>query len=574
MGIEFRPYQSKIIENSIEHFKKSPDPVVVSASVGAGKSLIAAAIAKHVAEKNGRTMVIQRQGELADQNSGAAWSLGLMNSVYSASLKIKSMAHKVIYATEGTIYNALNTDFANFKLDLIIIDECHQCDYERDDSQFMTILNHFYTINPKLRVLGLTGSPFRGVTSIIGPFWKDMIGNISTDKLIDEGYLVPPTFGWPDGDEEFDFSSLEPSSSTGEYTEKQLDEILNSNPTLTQSIIAEVVHRTKDRHGVLIFASTKRHTKEIAKALPEGSYGIITDATPDAKRAKILDDARNGRLKYVVNVSCLTTGVDVPRWDTLVYLRPVGSLVLLTQSIGRILRLCPEIGKESGLVLDYAGVMDRLGHLYNNPILDQAGLEKAKRDGNIIHCPRCNEENSDTARRCIGRDRLEPDGRCGFFWKSNLCPKCGTENDISASECRQPSCRYQLRDPNKSLLRKAYSDTELVAVKSMDLHPTRNGGILVKYTLQEEPERHGHPVEFFKPDGDSRARTIWNQKFLKDHAESKQAHSLIYPLRNSKAILSYRDKLRTPTHIAYRINDKDKFVIGRKIFDKHNQEIA
>lgn len=565
--ITLRPYQSKVVDDCIDHFKKSAHPVVVNASVGAGKSLIAAAIAKHVASKGGRVLVIQRQGELAQQNSEAAWTLGLANSIYSASLGVKSVVNAVIYGTEGTVYRALSTDFASHRFDLIIIDECHQCDYERDDSQFMQILRHFCGLNPKLRVLGLTGSPFRGTESIIGAYWHDMVGNISTDSLIDDGYLVPPVFGWPDHEEDaFDFSQLETNSGSWEYNEKQLDEIINGNPTLTQRIIAEVVHKTRDRHGVLIFASTKRHTREIAKALPEGSYGIITDETPDKKRAAILDGARRGTIKFVVNVACLTTGVDVPRWDTVVYLRPVGSLVLLTQSIGRGLRLCHEIEKADCLVLDYAGVMDRLGYLYNNPILEQADLQRSKREGSTIHCPRCATENSDTARRCVGRDLTEPDNRCGFFWKSQQCPKCGTENDITATECRQPSCRFQLRDPNKALINKAYRDSEFAEVESMDLKPAKNGGIVVVYKMVEKSDYHGDPIEFFKPDGDQKARTIWNQRFLKQHVLNSKDRSMIYPLKNAKAILSYRDKIAQPTHIAYRINDKGKYVVGRKLF--------
>ena len=96
--------------------------------------------------------------------------------------------------------------------------------------------------------------------------------------------------------------------------------------------------------GVLIFAATQRHTGQVAKALgmlgvSESDIGVIIDSTGDKERSSILERAKAGNCKYVINVGVLTTGVNVPRWDTLVFLRPICSLVLLIQAIGRVLRL-------------------------------------------------------------------------------------------------------------------------------------------------------------------------------------------------------------------------------------------
>lgn len=344
--------------------------------------------------------------------------------------------------------------------------------------------------------------------------------------------------------------------------------------------MAEVVQRTASDLGVLIFAQTKKHCLEIAGALPPGSWAIITDDTPDQERSDSLAKAQTGEIKYMINVSVLGVGVNVPYWQSIVYLRPVGSLVLLIQSIGRILRLLiddsidmnaldvdqriAEIAasiKPFGRVYDYAGVMDRLGHLYENPMLAQAQFERSKREGSTIVCPRCNCENSDKARRCIGVDSKGV--RCDHFWIKQDCRKCGAPNDVTARDCRV--CGEQLIDPNAKLLHKAYSDSELVPLRDMQMEPTKNGGLLVRYLLNMEEPEHGWPVEFYAPGGSPTAKRVWYNQFVKTHVRAAAWQSKVYNM-NTAGILKMKAMFDKPSHIAYRINEKGKFVIGRKRF--------
>ena len=476
MEIKLRDYQQEVYDKVIAHFrsKDGANPVIVDMSVGSGKTALLAFLAKHSADKGGRVMILARQGELVQQDGEFAEMIGVKVSYYSAALGAKSVRHSVIAGTEGTVARQLDKAFASWLPDLVMVDECHQADHEDENTMMMRIMLHFQQLNPKARILGLTGSPFRGTETIIGDFWSKCLATVSTEFLVGEGWLVPVHFGWPEHDEDsFDFSKLEQENGGLEFTDEQMDRFRAGDPTKTERIMAEVVQRTADDLGVLIFAQTKKHCAEISGALPPGSWAIITDNTPDKERAESLAAAKTGAIKYMINVGVLTTGVDVPYWQSVVYLRPVGSLVLLIQSIGRILRLLidgaidmgaldadgrvAEIAasrKPFGRVYDYAGVMDRLGHLYENPLLAQAQFERAKREGSTIVCPRCNCENSDKARRCIGVDSNNE--RCDFFWLKQDCRKCGAPNDVTARDCR--ICGEQLIDPNAKLLHKAYTD--------------------------------------------------------------------------------------------------------------------
>jgi superfamily II DNA or RNA helicase len=585
MKITLRSYQQVVFDKVIAHFKSKngAEPAIVDMSVGSGKTALAAFLAKNSADKGGRVMLIARQGELVQQDGEFAENMGMAVSYYSSSLGAKSVRNSTIMGTEGTIVRALDSAFKEWSPDLILWDEAHQGDYEREESMFMRIMSHFQTINPKARILGLTGSPFRGTDSMIGDFWRSCLATVSTDYLINDGWLVQPHFGWPEHiSDSFDFSQLEQESGGFEFTDEQMDKLRDGDPTKTERIMAEVVHRTADDLGVLIFAQTKKHCLEVAGALPPGSWAIITDETPDKERASSLAKAKTGEIKYMINVAVLTTGVDCPFWQSIVYLRPVGSLVLLIQSIGRILRLLIDAGIDMGAldregrlaeiaasrkpfarVYDYAGVMDRLGHLYEDPLLAQAQLEKSKREGSVIYCPCCNVENSDKARRCIGVDHKGV--RCDHFWLSQDCRKCGAKNDVTARDCRV--CGEQLIDPNAKLLHKAYTDSELSPVAKMEMEPTKNGGMLVRYILDTEKPDHGWPVEFFNPAGSPTAKRVWYNNFVKSHVRASKCQSQIYGMRTVAAILKMKAMFNIPTHIAYRINDKGKFVIGRRRFN-------
>lgn len=531
-------------------------------------------------------LVIQRQGELCAQNSEAAWAFNddsklLNNSLFSASChKVKSTHFQVVFATEGTLSRALGFGVKDkegeegqerkcqyrfspytpeelampperrpkkFHPDLICWDECHQIPYENPDSMAVKILSHFYDVKPAMRFAGFSGSCFRGTESIVGVtpdhLWRKFAsiepddldypeggvgdGVITTEFMIEQGWVVPPVFGYPDDEEKkYDFSHLSPNG--WEYDEAEMDAVVSDWEKLL-AVCTDVIEKAADRKGVLVFAATQRHARQIAAAMqalgvdPE-TIGVITDKTKDKDRKRILEEAKTGKIKYTVNVAVLTTGVNVPWWDTLVFMRPIGSLVLLIQAIGRVLRLLILAGevpmfersnlfgctaddrlsliaassKPDALVLDYAGVMDTLGALYESQVIEQAELEKAKKEQKeLIECPKCATMNSPHARRCIGKTETDPMTgaalRCDHFWHFRLCPGCETKNDQVARECR--CCKRMLIDPNAALNGKHYVDGESIPVRSMQVGSGSGGKLWIRYELSDGRT----PIEIYWP---------------------------------------------------------------------------
>lgn len=620
--IEPRPYQWLVYEKTAEvirKFGKQPKPSYVTASVGAGKTIMIAMIARRFQDMGWEGLVIARQGEIIEQDAEELWNLSVKNSLFSASLGRKAYAYPLIAGTEGTIINGLfdktsddgtvtKSLLSDFSPRYILVDECHQVNWqdiisEQPETQYGVIINELNRrckakYGHEVIVIGYTGSPFRGVESIKGAYWKHEIVNISTKYLVDLGFLVPTIFGGQDiEDLQYDLHEFASSDVDGvqDFTDSQLkemqEEILKQG-TLTQKIMLKVMELTRDRLGVLITCAGKKHCKEAAKYLPEGSYSIVTEDMGQKARRKALKDAATGRKKYTLQIGCLTTGVNIPYWDTSVILRKIMSLTLLTQLLGRPMRLLkPDqisagLVKENHLCLDFTGTMFELGGLYEDPILEEAEAQRAKRSGEQIPCPKCQTMNSPYARRCIGKDSTSPDGRCEEFFSFIRCgfdkhgirifdDGCGTKNDPTARYCRQ--CDHVLRDPNAALNERAYTDKEWTDVQDFKVELTKDAeGVLYRYLVVKADGKTGWANEVFYPFGGKpkHLRDMFKMKALLPHLEDKSMLKKMMDCHDAKTFMHYAGLIRAPKRITHRFNDKGRDIIHRKDFIGEQIEAA
>nr|UVX56687.1 MAG: U3 small nucleolar RNA-associated SSU processome protein 25 [Bacteriophage sp.] len=620
--IEPRPYQWLVYEKTAEvirKFGKQPKPSYVTASVGAGKTIMIAMIARRFQDMGWEGLVIARQGEIIEQDAEELWNLSVKNSLFSASLGRKAYAYPLIAGTEGTIINGLfdktaddgtvtKSLLSDFTPRYILVDECHQVNWqdiisEHPETQYGVIMNELNRrckakYGHEVIVIGYTGSPFRGVESIKGAYWKHEIVNISTKYLVDLGFLVPTIFGGQDiEDLQYDLHDFASSDVDGvqDFTDSQLkemqEEILKQG-TLTQKIMLKVMELTRDRLGVLITCAGKKHCKEAAKYLPEGSYSIVTEDMGQKARRKALKDAATGRKKYTLQIGCLTTGVNIPYWDTSVILRKIMSLTLLTQLLGRPMRLLkPDqiaagLVKENHLCLDFTGTMFELGGLYEDPILEEAEAQRAKRSGEQVPCPKCQTMNSPYARRCIGKDSMSPDGRCEEFFSFIRCgfdkhgirifdDGCGTKNDPTARYCRQ--CDHVLRDPNAALNERAYTDKEWTDVQDFKVELTKDAeGVLYRYLVVKADGKIGWANEVFYPFGGKpkHLRDMFKMKALLPHLEDKSMLKKMMECHDAKTFMHYAGLIRAPKRITHRFNNKGRDIIHRKDFIGEQIEAA
>lgn len=533
--IQPRDYQQASHDAVIEWWKKSITPCVVEAATGSGKSVIVAMLAKSLYDmsKGKRVLCLAPSKELTEQNTEKYQALGEQCSVYSASIG-KSLRHPVIYATEGTfksVAKRMGHEFAG-----VIIDEAH-----RLTPTIKRIIDDLREGNPNLRVCGLSATPYRLDGGFIfakdtdgqpiseiqakEPYFTQLVYTIGARTLIDRHFLTPPKVGDIHADG-YDTTGLE-LARNGQFTQSSLDRAFAGWGRKTASIIADVVAQSQNRRGVMIFCATTKHAEEALASLPPELSAIVTGDTPKAERSAIIKRFKAQKLKYLVNVSVLSTGFDAPHCDVIAILRATESVSLLQQIIGRGMRLYD--GKDDFLILDYAGNLDKHcpdGDLFRPEI--RAPYQSAGSAFIECECPECSAINHFAARkndaglevnhmgyfvdldgqevmdavtgkplpahhgrRCrnllpVGGGLMEP---CSYYWSCKICPVCECDNDITARDCRE--CKTELIDPAAKLVEihtKAKKDPTIVQcdeVLNMDVLDTisRAGKPMLRVTF-------------------------------------------------------------------------------------------
>lgn len=560
-------YQIDCFEKTAEAIRNYPGPFYIDSSVGSGKSFMIAAVAKRFHEIGWPGLMVTHTEELVSQDADDAWLVGCPVSIFCAGLGRKSTKEPIIFGSVKSLLNAASDKLSSYTPKFILIDECHCVPHDNEDSEYMRLILEMQRRNPKLIVIGYTGSAYRGVQPLIGEFWKKCVFKKPMDELVDEGFLVPAVFG--QHIEGYDLHEFAPSHAEGtsDFSASELQAMsrkIAKEQSKTQAIMREVMELTKDRLGVLITCAGKKHAMEAASVLPEGSWGFIDQSTSSKDRQRILSDAKSGAIKYVLQIGTLTTGVNVPYWQVNVLLRRIGSLTLLTQLIGRTARLLKQEQMEGGLVkcdhliLDYAGTFEAMGDLFFSPLLEQEQFERSKREGSLVQCPECGGLNSEFARRCIHEDHNGK--RCEFFWKFKECD-CGCKNDIAARECRE--CGKVLIDPNEKLNSKAYTNSDWKPVKSMEMSPTQNGGLCVRYHLDCH-NAEGKPEVaslYFNPWSNEQSRRIYLNNFVFKHINSWPHRNQFGALKNVESVLKMKAMLDVPEFVTHRINNKGKSIV-------------
>lgn len=449
---QLRPYQQEVLDQLKSRLKDTDYPLLVNASVGAGKSLIIAELLRLIEKAGWRALCLTMNSTLIRQNAETYKAQGGHAGIFCASLGMRDLTQPVIFASPLSVRGSIKREgkFSKIPFNLIVVDECHNINVNDQSTSYMRIFNHYsllaQALGHKLRFVGLTGTPYRGKGhTIVGDklFFKEEVCAITAEWLIENFYLTPPIWGCPEKTLQYDFKQLKVNS-LGKFNSSDLENAIQKKPRLTGQIMAEVAEIVKHRKGAFIFASSVKHCHECADWLPMSETAVITGNTSDAEREYYITQARAGKIKYLVNVNVLCTGVDVPTFDTVVFVRPTESLVLYMQCLGRGLRLAD--GKTDCLILDYAGNLDRHGDI-DNPIINKAIQPRTNNDPEYcIECFNCNAMNTLMARRCIG---TKDDKRCDHWFEFKECPACGTKNDIVSRQCRV--CHIELLDPNRHL---------------------------------------------------------------------------------------------------------------------------
>lgn len=366
--MKLRQYQQAAVDAVYSHLRDRDDNPVAVLPTGAGKSIVLAKIASDAVKLwNGRVLILAHVKELLEQNADKVRRLcpGVPVGIYSAGLKKRDTKTPVLVAGIQSIYKrACDID----PFDLIVVDEAHLIS-RSGDGMYRQFLSDCKIINPQVRVIGLTATPFRldsGMICAPDHFLNHICYEIGIKELIRDGYLCPLIS--KAGVNRADFGGLHIRG--GEFVGDEVESLMN-DADLVMAACGEIVELTTDRKAVLIFASSVAHGLRVVEVLRDRYHiecGFVCGETPADERDALLARFRGESsdtlfdrkpLRFLCNVNVLTTGFDAPRVDCVVMLRPTMSPGLLYQCVGRGFRL--HLEKQNCLVLDFGGNIERHG---------------------------------------------------------------------------------------------------------------------------------------------------------------------------------------------------------------------
>ena len=257
-------------------------------------------------------------------------------------------------------------------------------------------------INPALKVIGLTATPFRTGSGMLhegkDALFTDIAYEAPVRDLIDAGFLSPLISKQPAT--RLDVSKV--GTRAGDFIARDLAAAVDQDAT-TRAAVTEIITHGKDRKSWLAFCSGVDHARHVAEEFARQGITCRTifGDTPKEERDAIIAAFKRSEIRALASMGVLTTWFNAPAVDLIALLRPTKSAGLYVQMVGRGTRLAPD--KENCLVLDFAGNVRRHG-----PI----DLVRPKRPG---------------------------DGGGGEA-PTKVCPECDSIMALSATEC--PDCGY------------------------------------------------------------------------------------------------------------------------------------
>ena len=274
----------------------------------------------------------------------------------------------VTFASKDTLYRPkrLKKAFPDPKsVGLIVIDEAHHA--IKANKTYQSIIDYF-SVNPDLRVLGVTATPDRTDEQALGQTFQTVafeypLYDPDGSSAITDGWLCPIEVKSVIVDD-INFDSIDVRG--GDFSPGQLEAEMNR-----ERVIHRVSGPTMELSGgksTLVFAAGVSHASRMAEVFnrnqPSSAYCLVSTVKPEDahdfvvnsgdrdSRKRMLNQFNSGEFQYLCNVGCLTEGYDAPSVQMLSMARPTQSRSLAAQMCGRGTRVLPNVIEGDGWRLD------------------------------------------------------------------------------------------------------------------------------------------------------------------------------------------------------------------------------
>lgn len=414
-----RPYQIKAIKAATKGLCDNRKSGLVVIPTGGGKTFVCSEIIKSVLSRypSINILCLSHREELIRQSANSLKiSFGEKVGVFAASLGIKQIGKQITVAQVQSIWRSIESIKQNWSL--VVIDEAHLL--SQSTKMYGNIAKETLSRRPSRLFLGLTATPWRLDEGhlVEGDLFDCVFYECKMNSLVRDGYLCPLIGLAPVGEINSGGIPVRGSEFVQSIAEKRA---IDASP----SIVSEMIKKCEldGRRSVLVFCAGREHARVMLRLINESGWEceIVDGETPKHERQAIIEAFGRGDLRCVVNISCLTTGLDVPRIDCVVVARLTMSRVLWVQMAGRGSRIHTD--KRDCLILDFGG-----NALRHGPVDSSWAKSKNKKKSHALKvCPDCRLVVSAGLKICscghefgitIGSQKGEGDGSLLFEYPS------------------------------------------------------------------------------------------------------------------------------------------------------------
>jgi len=435
-----RYYQTERMGNpALKAFQEGSKSVAVIGPTGSGKTAFAAWWAQQAQKKNRNVLTLCHKQIIQKQLRETFKLFGVITDEVSAGKKI--YGHKIQVARIQSLMNRLDSIPVP---DWIIGDEGH---HWRENNMWGKAYRYYQKLNPDVKTVLLTATPNGRVDGMgLHPFADTMVNELSTEYLVNEGWLVYPhtMIGEKIETPKFHITG-------GDYDKDEQKKHFKKKHIIGSAI--ENYHQYMDGDPAIVSCVSLDHAhfmeEQYNKAAREkGKSWKAVMIQGGKKYEKQMFDAlaglSSGSVQQIAFVDVLGEGVDVPACMGIQYMRKMMSYVLYKQFGGRTLRpiwpqwfdqynstreerlqVIRESSKPKARIQDFAGNFEQHKHLMSDPqwTLSDTRVKGKKGDQMVMPpvsvCP-----------------------KCSGVWPGlpKTCPDCGynLQEDRDRSEGRKP----------------------------------------------------------------------------------------------------------------------------------------
>ena len=423
------PFQERdmnLVLNALKEHRK----ICFQAQTSYGKTYSFCTVAKQfVHDTKQKVLILCHREELVHQAATTCINLGMTVEKILPSTKRLHHIADVYIAMEMTLYNRVNKN-RHFLQDvgLVIIDEAHS-------QLFLKHINYFN----QSKILGFTATPVLnervtfwkcercnstsdeldmccGLEMIewskpktMSMFYDDIVVGASVQELIEFGQVVKDI----NFIKHYADTGLLKVDGTGEFSKESQNKAFgNAESVFNVLLNYEQICKGKK---TIIFNPSAKVNKMVYDQFKEKGYNIrIYDSVNerDGSRKELVKWFNDTPDAILCNVNVFTTGFDSREVQAIILNRATTSLSLFLQMVGRGARSTKKIYKDSFIVIDGGGNIERLG-TWSDPnrdwrkiFFEGIGKTKAKREAplSVQECKQCG---------------------CLFSRSESICPNCG-----------------------------------------------------------------------------------------------------------------------------------------------------